>query len=1031
MKPIKITMTAFGPYKDKEVIEFKDLKENKIFVVSGNTGAGKTTIFDGICFALYGSASGEDRSDAKLLRSHFANDDDYTSVELEFELHGRHYRILRQLPHQKKGNKSATGERYEFFEKINDEEIPCVDRQIVSEINKKVEAIMGLSKDQFSQIVMLPQGEFRKLLTSQTDNKEAILRKIFRTEPYKWFSERLKDKKTEKDDKYKREVHTRDRYISDIAATIPERDGSTLFEALSQETFNTNQVIAGLEEETSFYNHEIDKNNKRAEDANAAYDKKLEVYHKAESVNGEFRNLEKKEEHLLSLEKQEPVVYEKQIQLEQAEKAIKIEPFEQHLKQWRQDETSKVQALKFAEQKEKNALKDLEKAQLVYDTEEKKKTEREEVSRELDRYNDYLPKVKEIDNDKEELRSINKTVWDLEGKRKKILENMTDVKNSQEKLRSNVEGSEQAADQFNEKNQQLLEMRDHAKTLKGYLDVAKNQEDLEKKRSKKQEAYQVEKDKFDALEEAWLKGQAIILAEHLHDGETCPVCGSKEHPNKATNQQGTVPTKEEYEEAKKQRDKFHRAYLDVEARLKSIKEQLDDKRLEIAEIGIQPDQAHQAYSDMVEEGTKLKAEVDKLEKRKEKLPQLRMEAKDLEAKLKKLDIQKDDTEKLYQEAKTSYTTKKAVYEEQLKPIPEEIRELTTLNEKINEAQERKRKLEKAWEDAQEQLTVTKEEATKKTADVVNAKSRLAECIDKRKQAERHFNEALQDASFPSKEAYEQAKMPKADREQLKVEIEKFRSDLLTLKQQVAELKASLKDKTKVDLEALQSEVEELKNANETAGEQLRQSKQYHQQTNDLKTKITEAEESVKEVERELQIIANLYDVVRGQNSSKISFERYLQIEFLEQIIVAANERLRRISNGQFHLIRSERQESHGRQSGLGLDVFDAYTGQTRDVKTLSGGEKFNASLCLALGMADVIQSYQGSVSIDTMFIDEGFGSLDEESLNKAIDTLIDLQKSGRMIGVISHVQELKNTIPAILEVKKTKEGFSKTEFVIK
>lgn len=186
-----------------------------------------------------------------------------------------------------------------------------------------------------------------------------------------------------------------------------------------------------------------------------------------------------------------------------------------------------------------------------------------------------------------------------------------------------------------------------------------------------------------------------------------------------------------------------------------------------------------------------------------------------------------------------------------------------------------------------------------------------------------------------------------------------------------------------------------------------------------------------ESERQFNVVADLHDVIRGQNSKKVSFERYLQIDYLDQIIDAANQRLRDLSNGQYSLIRSDRQEAHGRQSGLALDVYDEYTGQTRDVKSLSGGEKFNASLCLALGMSDVIQSFQGNISIDTMFIDEGFGSLDEESLNKSIDTLVDLQQTGRMIGVISHVKELKAIFPAILEVTKTKEGYSETRFVVK
>src|SRR5690625_5260062 len=185
------------------------------------------------------------------------------------------------------------------------------------------------------------------------------------------------------------------------------------------------------------------------------------------------------------------------------------------------------------------------------------------------------------------------------------------------------------------------------------------------------------------------------------------------------------------------------------------------------------------------------------------------------------------------------------------------------------------------------------------------------------------------------------------------------------------------------------------------------------------------------LEQKLSLVVELHDTVRGQNEQKISLERFLQIDFLEQIMQAANVRFYDLSNGQYRLLRSDRQESRGRQSGLSIDVYDTYTSQTRDVKTLSGGEKFIASLCLALGMSDVIQSFQGSISMDTMFIDEGFGSLDEESLHKSIDALISLQETGRTIGVISHVEELKTIFPAMLEVNKTKEGYSETRFVLK
>jgi exonuclease SbcC len=196
-------------------------------------------------------------------------------------------------------------------------------------------------------------------------------------------------------------------------------------------------------------------------------------------------------------------------------------------------------------------------------------------------------------------------------------------------------------------------------------------------------------------------------------------------------------------------------------------------------------------------------------------------------------------------------------------------------------------------------------------------------------------------------------------------------------------------------------------------------------------KVEGTEQEIRLLEKEAGRVKELYAMLNGQNEKKLSFERYIQINYLDKITEAANVRLYHLSNGQFELRRSDRLEKHAKQSGLGLDVYDAYTDQLRDVKTLSGGEKFNASLSLALGMADVIQSFQGNIRIETMFIDEGFGSLDEEALNKAIDTLIDLQDSGRMIGVISHVAELKATMPAVLHVEKAMNGHSQTYFEVK
>lgn len=357
--------------------------------------------------------------------------------------------------------------------------------------------------------------------------------------------------------------------------------------------------------------------------------------------------------------------------------------------------------------------------------------------------------------------------------------------------------------------------------------------------------------------------------------------------------------------------------------------------------------------------------------------------------------------------------------------------MAVLNEKIKHIKDKKEQLERSWEEAQKSLQLAKEQFAATAVAVIHRSETAAEAAAKKDKALEQYREALQKSEFESEEAYKLAKMPEAARGELQRSTQQFRQALHTAAQQAKELQEELSGRAKSDLSLLELEIGQLKVEYEAAFGEWNQTKELKAAASGLTVKIIQASGKAAELEKQLNRITDLYDMVRGQNSLKISFERYLQIEYLEQIIQSANERLKNLSNGQFYLMRSDRQEARGKQSGLGLDVYDAYTGQTRDVKTLSGGEKFNASLCLALGMADVIQSFQGNVSIDTMFIDEGFGSLDEESLNKAIDTLIDLQKSGRIIGVISHVQELKAAIPAILEVQKSKEGFSRTKFVIK
>lgn len=1023
-------MTAFGPYKATEIVDFTELEENNLFVISGNTGAGKTTIFDGICFALYGSASGSDREDSKMLRSHFANDDTHTSIQLEFELNGRFYRILRQLGHVKRGNKSKTGEQYEFYEKVDEKEIPCVDRQMVSEIDKKVEAIIGLTQDQFKQIVMLPQGEFRKLLTSQTENKEAILRRLFKTESYKHINELLKNKKSIVEQDFKQIQQTRDHYIQTIPAALPKREESALFDVLSEEYYNVNQVVAGLDEETTFYLEKIATDEKKYDEAYKDHDKKQREFHLAQALNERFEELDQKEKQLKELGMQVPDFAKKEKQLEEAERASHIEIFEKQAEEWRKEEKEKVSALESAEIAQKAADGKLKQAQVIYQQEDNNKEKREEVSKKVDQLNDFLPTVKELNERKNNLDRLEhkgkQAFEDLE----KVKVQLTEKHEAAEASNKKIITTDQAVSQLPEKQQKLNDMREQVKVLMDFIKLKNQQAEIDKDLHKKEEAFRTVRTTYKDLEEVWLNNQASILAGHLHDGEACPVCGSPEHPNKAANQEKMV-TREQLETLNKELDEKDSFYRDAVAKQKTNTSQLEEKAEELANYHIRAEDASDIKDQMVEKGKQLNEEVDLLIKQRDELTKRKEMHEKAKEVLKQLEGNKEQLEKSYQEQKSSYQTAKAVYDERLRNIPEEVRVLSNLEKQIKETKDLKLRLEKAWEEAQTRLQQAREGLTKATSNMTHANKQLEETRAKRGKAEAQFKEALGKANFESEETYQQAKSPESERAELKEAIRVFNDNLSAKKLQVKELNDALKDKKRVDLTLLQQKLKGLKDAYEAAYKTLNLSKEHHQEASGLKTNIIDANEKVSGREKKLATITDLYDVLRGQNDQKISFERYLQIEYLERIIDAANGRLKRLSNGQFYLIRSDRQESHGRQSGLALDVYDAYTGQTRDVKTLSGGEKFNASLCLALGMSDVIQSFQGNISINTMFIDEGFGSLDEESLNKSIETLIDLQKSGRMIGVISHVQDLKTMFPAVLDVLKTREGYSRTKFIVK
>ncbi|MEK5488422.1 SMC family ATPase [Lysinibacillus sp. FSL M8-0355] len=1026
MKPLKLTITAFGPYKDTEIIDFQELGEHRLFAISGKTGAGKTTIFDAICYALYGSGSGEDRQDTALLRSGFAHDDIYTAVELMFEMHGRVYQIIRQPGHIKEKNKTITGKKIELAEvKEGKLDYSIVEKQQTLEVDKKLQEIIGLTKDQFSQIVMLPQGEFRKLLTSDSTNKEVILRKIFKTDRFGVMTKKLDAKRKEAESDLQRAKQLKEHLLGQIDGVLPQRS-SALFTLIADKTENLHQLKQALDEEINYYTKCIEDEQLQYEEAYSLHQKEQEYYRLAKTLNEQFDEQANRQQRLQMLLQEQDAYSAKEQEIVLAEQAERLVLLEQQCIDLRAELNVKEQAFQQAQVKHQQTEEQLQRAQEKYRVEEAKEPERQQILQQELQLLASLPKFEAYENNVQQLQIAEQYV---ETAKMAVADNLTLLEKEQEQLQQfsqTMEGYEKQVEPYESYLEQLPKLREQVALVKQAEKYKSTVELAQQDVAASDIHYQESKKALLLLQQRWLTSQASILAEQLKEGEPCPVCGSMTH-EKTHKEQLEVIELAQVETLRVKASSDERMYLEKAALLSSTQQLLQDtyQQLEAQHIK-QEDQAQ-----LIATLHKTEQEIASLKVVHHQLADMRLKLKHQRDRIEQLRNKQMELEQYLAEHMKEWTRLQAVVEEQLKQMPANLPTLQQLKQQLTDVSKQKMDLQKTWQESQENLHVVKEETSNAKLTVEIAKQSFEELQLKMNEKRQQFSASMQEIGFDSYEEYAAAKRSASQLEALRKVCSDYALQVHTLKIQITEGAMYLQGKEKQDLVMMEAKVEQLRTAYEEAFKRLQQMNGFAQACQGFIKKVEETARELQLLEQEAGRVKELYGLLNGQNSKKLSFERYIQINYLDQITDAANIRLYHLSNGQFELRRSDRLEKHAKQSGLGLDVYDAYTDQLRDVKTLSGGEKFNASLSLALGMADVIQSFQGNIHIETMFIDEGFGSLDEESLNKAIDTLIALQDSGRMIGVISHVPELKSAMPAVLHVEKTLNGHSQTHFEVK
>ncbi len=923
MKPLKLTMSAFGSYAGKNVIDFTGQQQG-IFLITGDTGAGKTTIFDAITYALYNQTSGGERN-GNMMRSQYAQPETETYVELEFLYRGQTYRVRRNPDY--KITKTLKNGKIREQKVPHSVELTMPDGTVFPEkknaTDAKIIEILGLTADQFSQIVMIAQGDFLKLLYTKSDERKMIFSKLFRTDIYWKIQENLRRKSMEMDER----IQENDRAF--------EQEKSRIILLPESEELPLDELVERLRERLKDALKEQNLRRANVEELN----KKITKY---EEINKLFVSLEKIRQNGKELEARQAESKERRQQIENARKADKVLVAEQqNLRQQQEVEQSAQAIAKMTETlaNDQEMFETLKTQQ--QEAEAKQKREAADIQKKMLALEQSFPSYEALQNARSEEQQAKK-VWEDLGK---ISE-----------------------ESFHKKKAGIAALKEQQKRQEQVVEqTKKNWEQTSLSASESAKHYE-------HMYEAFLKEQAGILAENLSAGCPCPVCGSTVHPDPAKLSDHAV-TELEVEQAKKTRaaaeEKRDLAYAAFEA------EKTEKQKLAQA--------VEKEEADFVLAQTIAK--------------QQRKEAEQNYVSLQK--IAEQIREKLVYpslaEAKKQYAAMQKALEAAEQEIAKKRQKVSELAEAMNTLKGQK----------------LAEEENQKTAKKLAVKT------------EKEYAKLLEKSGFVSEETYHLAILPERSRSKLEREEKEYESQCLRQQSEQKLLEKQVSGKTYTDTTELNEQLKAEKQALKEAEKTYMELHTAYENDRSVLQNCAVYLEKGKKLESEDQVIKSLSKTANGRlsGSAKIDFETYIQRQYFKQIIHEANKRLLTMSNHQF-ILKLKEEANTGRKTNEGLDlsVYSLVTDSERDVKTLSGGESFLAALAMALGLSDIVERSAGAIHPDMMFIDEGFGSLDAQSRQQAIEVLAELAGDSRMVGIISHVTELKEQIDRKLVVNRTDNG---------
>lgn len=930
MRPIELKMSAFGPFAGLTTLKLDALGTDGLYLITGDTGAGKTTIFDAIIYALYGEASGNIRT-TDMLRSKYANADTATFVELTFVFKDKTY-IVRRNPEYLRPSKRGEGR---FTKESAKAQLTMPDKEVITglvSVNNKIIEIIGLNKNQFSQIAMLPQGEFMRLLLADTKQRIEIFREIFDTEPYLLLQDRIK-----------KDANELYRLVSDYKKSMAQY----VADVYCDENSEYNQALINIKNDSQMSIKEI-----------------LDIIDKI--IAQDKSCADEYDKAIISIDKG----------IDQLNSKLTIAIQTERIKD---DYKSALTQLN-------NLTDEYENVYSIYKAECEKDSERNELSLNIEKSSEKLESYELLEKYKKDygkkLDKINNITQDIHEDTNSLNECIKQIDNCKKEA-DILKNTELEIEKLNSKISDIIKKKEGVEYLKDVFErkiKAVSQADEAKDRYMSAfAAYEEANNRYLKMEKAFFNEQAGIMAAALEEGQPCPVCGSVTHPVPAV-AGDDAPT---------------------EMQLKKYKIYVEDKSKECSELssqsGLLSGQAESMnnmfFSSIVNFNTQWKEALDNSSDDET----IRVDIIQLLA-----DLGKILDEAMLEKKNADENISK--YNNLIKMLSDYDKKVEQFKDKINKSKNELAILSTQNENMQKQISQLEKELGNK--DIMQAKKLINDMKLKKVQLDK---------------AYEAAKK----------QYDEYTINIKTLKNRISDLQKQIShtDKQKtpdIDIPMYEKQLEDMKKERLKLREKKNIVDIRIANNEKIYKSIKRVNEKSEKSEKHYSWLRTLSDTVNGSLSgkSRIKLETYVQMSFFDRIIMRANTRFMRLTDGQYELKRSDSKDNYKNQTGLELDIIDHYNGTIRSVKSLSGGEAFEASLSMALGMSDEIQSRSGGIQIDTMFIDEGFGSLDDESLSQAVKVLNSLSSSDRLIGIISHVSVLKDRIDKQIVVSKGKTGGS-------